>query len=417
MSFPLPKNEPARLEALRSFKLLDTPPEEPYERLVAVAQRLLDAPMAAFCLLDETRQWSKASAGMEMAEMRRDLAFCNYTVAEGKPVIVSDTTRDARFADHPYVVDAPGLRAYAGVPVRAPDGEAIGTLIVLDTIARRFTPQEQANLRMLAERLEEHIELRRLALQTDDHRQRTPGDAGRVERLVDLWKTSGELMLQELEQLEDMATQTSARLDASDTTTFGDAVERVGALFDMAKEMMVHFRDLGMKGDGSFELQCEIFEPKALSASLFERFSRRFDKQGRELLLEDSTGDFELRGDLGVLRRVLEELVENAVAYSPVSTDVRIEFKADGDWLTVRVFDRGPGPNKRLEDEVYDEGMTRQTLIDSGSPGPRRGDGLSYVRGAVEAHGGIVGYDHCEPTGCVFWFCVPSNPLGLPIEH
>jgi signal transduction histidine kinase len=417
MTYPTPENEEQRLETLHSYKLLDTPAGEPYERLVHVAQRILEVPVAGFCLMDERRQWFKAVAGSDLEQTPRSVSFCTHAIAADDMLLVSDATQDPRFRENPLVTREPGVRSYAGVPVRGHDGTAIGTLLVLDTVPRRFTQQEQARLRLLAERLEEHIELRRLALRLKDHRDRGEIEPERAEELEALWRESGEVMKRELDELEKRIESEDRAIDDGESTTFADAVDEVVASFDMAKQMLVNFRHLGMRRDGSFELLRETFAPEALSGCLFEKFEGRFEEQGRALHVEDSTENFSLKADLGVLRRVLEHLVENAVSYSPVSTDVRVEFNADGDWLTVRVFDRGPGPNKRLGDAVFEEGTTRQTLIDSGSPGPRRGDGLSYVRAAVEAHGGIVGYEHRDPTGCVFWFCVPSNPHGLPVEH
>jgi signal transduction histidine kinase len=396
--------------------LLDTPPEQPYERLVQVAQRILDVPVAGFCLIDEDRQWLKAVEGSETRETPREVAFCNHAITDGELLVVPDARRDPRFQDNPLVVRESGVRAYAGMPVRAYNGTCIGTLIALDWTPRRFSSQERAHLEMLGERLEEHLELRRLALQLADHRHSGHLDDERARELEELWESSGQMLLEELVDLERNSADANWRVDPEQRMTFEDAVASVVASFDMAKQMAINFRNLGQTRDG-FELMPETFLPSALAGAARDKFRGRFEGQSRSLSIEDYTDGFELRADLGVLRRVLENLVDNAVSYSPIGTDVRVEFQSDGDWLTVRVRDRGPGPNKRLGDQVFDEGVSRETLIDSGSPGPRLGDGLSYVRDAVEAHGGIVGYDHGDPTGCIFWFCVPSNPRGLPVEQ
>ncbi|MGM0556386.1 MAG: GAF domain-containing sensor histidine kinase [Myxococcota bacterium] len=416
MNYPRPDNELERLEALHAYHLLDTPPEEPFERLVQVARRVLDVPVAGFCLLDESRQWFKAVDGGDARQTPREFAFCNHAITTGEPLVVSDARRDPRFKDNPLVTQEVGVRAYAGMPIRAYNGSYIGTLIVLDWTARRFTQQECAHLKMLAERLEEHLELRRLAMQVEGHRQNGAIADDRAGELQELWEASSRMMLEELAGLERSAAEANWRVDPEQRMTFEDAVASVAASFDMAKQMAINFRNLGETRSG-FDLMPETFCPSALVGTVREKFDHRFEAQNRTLSVEDRTDGFELRADLGVLRRVLENLIDNGVSYSPVGTDIHVEFQSDGDWLTVRVHDRGPGPSKQLGDRVFDEGVSRDTLIDSGAPGPRRGDGLSYVRAAVDAHGGIVGYEHGDPTGCIFWFCVPSNPRGLPVER
>lgn len=417
MTYPVPDDEPARLEALHSYDLIDTPPEEPYERIVQVVRRVLDVPVAGFCLMDEGRQWIKALRGGEMRQTPRDVAFCSHVVATGEGLVICDARVDPRFRDNPLVVGDPGVRAYAGVPVSAHNGTTIGTLMVIDTVPRSFDERELGFMRDMATRLEEHIELRRLAVQLQRHRDSGALDDARAAELDALWRTSGEMIVQELDDLERRAPAAGCADVDDDGSSFRAAVDCVVGSFDLARQMAVNFRHLGMNRDGSFDLCTEVFAPEALVAEIFGKFGSRLDRQNRSLCVEDSTGGFALSADLGVLRRVLEQLVDNALSYSSAGTDVQIQIQPDGDWLTVWVEDRGPGPDKRLGEAVFDAGVTRKTLVDSGPPGPRRGDGLSYVRAAVEAHGGIVGYEHGEPTGCVFWFCVPSNLDGNQVEH
>jgi len=154
------RNEQARLAVLRRYAVMDTPPEEAFDRLVQMAARTLGAPAALMTLLDAERQWAKAKVGVEASEIPRDEAFCHYNLEDEDVLVVPDLTADARFADNPYVAGEPGLRFYAGAPLCTPDGFILGSLCVLDTAPRTLTSDEVATLRDLATLAVEELERR-----------------------------------------------------------------------------------------------------------------------------------------------------------------------------------------------------------------------------------------------------------------
>ncbi|WP_421994282.1 PAS domain S-box protein [Roseococcus sp.] len=154
--------ESARLAALRRYAVLDTLPEPAYDRVARLAARFFRAPMALVSFLDEERQWFKARIGLDLAQVPRDSAFCDMTISSGEPCCVSDAIHDPRFAANPFVLGAPHARFYAGVPLLTPDGHAIGTLCVLDTVPRAaLSPEEGQTLADLAMIVVDELELRR----------------------------------------------------------------------------------------------------------------------------------------------------------------------------------------------------------------------------------------------------------------
>ena len=116
--FPL--NERQRLEALRSFEILDTQADEAFDRFTRIAAKILGTPIALVSLVDEARQWFKSAHGIDAAETPRDWAFCAYAIQDDKILVVDDATLDPRFADNPLVTGAPDIRFYAGAPLRTP---------------------------------------------------------------------------------------------------------------------------------------------------------------------------------------------------------------------------------------------------------------------------------------------------------
>ena len=157
---PTPMAEFLRLQILRSHALLDTPPELAYDNLARLAAHVCGTPMAIVNLIDEHRQWAKAAVGVPWVETPRQLSFCTHVVESEAPLIVADTHQDERFATHPFVVNAPHLRFYAGLPLRSPLGVVLGTLAVFDRVPRTLTAEQLALLEALAQQTIAQIELR-----------------------------------------------------------------------------------------------------------------------------------------------------------------------------------------------------------------------------------------------------------------
>lgn len=159
-SFPIPGNEGQRLLALERSGLVDTPPEDSFDRLTWLAARSLDAPVALLTLLTPTRQWFKSHHGLEMVETPRSWAFCNHTVLQKGILVAENLATDGRFADNPAVVGELGFRFYAGCPVVDPDGFALGSLCVIDTRPRTLDGTQRQILANLAALASDEIRLR-----------------------------------------------------------------------------------------------------------------------------------------------------------------------------------------------------------------------------------------------------------------
>jgi phosphoribosyl 1,2-cyclic phosphodiesterase len=147
---PVPKDEAIRLASVRALGLLDTEPDERFDRITRLATALFNVPMATISLIDEDRQWFKSRQGVGARESPRDTAFCAHVVHNREPMIVTDAFQDERFADNPLVLGEPRIRFYAGYPLKLDDGTCVGTLCLLDTRPRTMEERELERLRDLA---------------------------------------------------------------------------------------------------------------------------------------------------------------------------------------------------------------------------------------------------------------------------
>jgi two-component system cell cycle sensor histidine kinase/response regulator CckA len=165
---PAPADEAGRLDALRRYRLLETPPEDSLDDLTRLAAYVCQTPIALLTLIDGHRQWFKSRIGLSLSETPRELSFCGHALHAPDVLVVRDTHEDHRFADNPLVLGDPNIRSYAGAPLRTADGHAIGTIAVADVVARDLTPEQLGALQVLARQAMAQLELRLHALQLGD---------------------------------------------------------------------------------------------------------------------------------------------------------------------------------------------------------------------------------------------------------
>ncbi len=159
ISAPVPVDESDRLADVRALQLLDTAPEERFDRIVRLAARVYDVPIAYIALVDADRQWFKAKCGLKFDSTGRDVSFCAHTILHDGPLIIADALEDDRFRDNPLVVNPPKVRFYAGHPLRGPNGHNVGTLCLAAPAPRTLTTAEEALLAEFAGQAEHELNL------------------------------------------------------------------------------------------------------------------------------------------------------------------------------------------------------------------------------------------------------------------
>ena len=145
---PIPEDDAGRLAELHALGLLDTPPEERFDRIIRLLTLALKVPIAFITLLDADRQWFKAACGLGTPETPRSVSFCGHAILSEEAMIVPDAAVDERFFDNPLVTGEPHIRFYAGHPLHGPGGHKVGTLCIAD---RRPRTLHGDDLEMLGE--------------------------------------------------------------------------------------------------------------------------------------------------------------------------------------------------------------------------------------------------------------------------
>ena len=147
----IPSNEAARLETLHGLNILDTPPEDRFDRYTRLSTRVFDVPIALISLVDRYRQWFKSKQGIDVDETPREQSFCGHAILGDELFEIRNARRDPRFRDNPMVAGWPHIRFYAGAPLITPDGHRLGTLCIIDRVRRYLDEGEREMLTDMAD--------------------------------------------------------------------------------------------------------------------------------------------------------------------------------------------------------------------------------------------------------------------------
>lgn len=244
-------DEKTRLDALRKYRILDTDPEQAFDDLTFLASQICETPIALISLVDEHRQWFKSRVGIDAEQTSRSVSFCAHAIQQPNLFVVPDTLKDARFRENPLVVNDPNIRFYAGAPLVTRDGDALGTLCVVDVRPRTITDGERQALEALRRQAQAQLELRR---NLDELRLALEG----IERLGTLvpYCSRCEINIIIPADLENMATVSDGVRELLESKHWSeDDVNNVELALQEALSNAIRH---GCKNDSSKEVQCLV---------------------------------------------------------------------------------------------------------------------------------------------------------------
>lgn len=327
--------EARRLAALHRYNILDTPPEEQFDRVVRLAARWFDVPISLIALLDSERQWLKAAVGLDRRETDREIAFCAHHIYDYRLFVVEDTTEDPRFRHNPLVTGPPGIRFYAGAPLVTPTGYVLGALCLIDTEPRSAEAMDLGSLRDLAAIVVDELELRTASRELEERnhqvqalmRELTSAEEKERHRL-------SELLQEELQQVLQAARLKAENLSSSSSLT-GEQAEKIGGITELIEEAMNMTQGLSAR-----------FAPPVATQSLrdtFEWLAARM-KEVHGLTVSVHAGKLSPVSDETVrmlLYRAVRELLFDVVKHTGVK-EARVSLE-EGERLQAVVEHEGEG--------------------------------------------------------------------------
>lgn len=394
--------ESERLEALWQYNIIDTLREKEFDAITKMAARICNTPISLVNLIDNERQWSKSTYGIDLDEMPKDEGICQNTIMEDELLEVENLLEDERFKEKFYVKEDPNLRFYAGVPLKTPKGHNIGALCVMDDEAKHLSKWQKETLRILAEEVIARLELRLRQRQLEElndqkdeilnivsHDMRNPltGIIG----ISNLVKTNEVHDNEELNYLMDMIESSARHL-----------LNNVNELLDVA-----------YIESGSFELDAAKINIKEAVEDTIALQNPAAKVKGvnihKDLNFSEAIGWYdEVR-----LEQVLGNLLTNAIKFTPSGGEVYVKVGySNGDAtssrnaLKIEVRDTGIGIPEKFIPILFTKYGKHSRIGTAGEKSS--GLGMPLLKEIVTAHNGSVDVESKEGEGTCFRIVLPE---------
>ncbi len=398
MAFPVPENELLRVKALNEYDILNTFTEKDYDFLTQMASHICHTPVSLITLLGAEKQFVKSSFGFEVPEMPREMSFCNYTILHADKVnVVSDLRLDDRYSGNPLVLGEPHAVFYAGAPLVTPEGFVLGSICVLDAVAKELSPEQEEALKALARQTINTMELRR---KNND-----------------------------LNKAKDKLNKTNEKLNEYVKMVSHDIKTPLANITMLSKGFKGKYRDIL---DKEAEGYIQLIQESAVGLVVFiddmlEKTKKEIDNDAvivpvntRELLDKvikflAPTRDIEIKLEgefpkLSVdelsLQQVFQNLITNAIKYNDKEkAQINILAENDSQYHYFHVADNGCGMAPGDLDIIFLQQQTLNKTDRFGNKGT--GIGLSKVKNIVDSFGGNISVVSELNKGTEFKICIP----------
>ncbi len=400
-------NKPARLEALAATCLLGSPTEQVFDRFTTMARRILRARIVMVSLVDKDHQFFKSQSGLQepLATQRRtplSHSFCKYVVVAARPLIVSDAREHAVLHNNCAIRDL-NVIAYLGIPLTTREGHTLGSFCAIDDHPRQWTPDEIETMKEIAGFVMSEVELRLLAQHFQasfiQMRQLEIERDGLVHMVVHDLRNPLSSLISGLELLK-------VSESLSDAREYVDiAAASAHSLLTMVNDIL----DVSKSESGRFALNpgpvvaCDLIE---LACCMV----RNLGIAGDVAIETDCDPDVPVfEGDREKIRRVLVNLISNAIQHTPPKGHVKVSACLDTDRVIFTVADTGKGIPTHAFSQIFDKFGACEAR---NSGRVSTGLGLHFCKTAIEAHGGHIELESEIGRGTTFRFDIPLESPG-----
>jgi len=391
----IPENEQARIHALLQYEILDTEAEAVYDDFVKLASYICQTPIALISLVDPTRQWFKATVGCPASETSRDVAFCAHAIHQFDVFVVPDTLTDPRFVDNPLVTGDPHIRFYAGAPLITPEGLAIGTLCAIDREPRILSQEQISALQTLARQVVSQLELRRLTKE--------------LQQVLESKNKLFHILSHDLRSpFNGILAFSQALADEAETLSREEIQDFSQTVLSSAEQFM-HLIDNLLQCTrfelGSLEYQPNTVTIDSVVGNVLTLLKGNAAQKKVNLVYEKNPAT-EVFADSTMLHSIFQNLIGNAIKFTPSNGRVTVCTADQGSMMQVSVIDSGVGvPPEKLA-HLFELMAGRSTDGTAGEKGT--GLGLLLCKDLVEKHGGQLWVDSVVGQGTSFHLTLPK---------
>jgi signal transduction histidine kinase len=405
------EDEIERLHIVKSYDILDTPPEEAYDRITALVAHVFQVPVAIVSIVDRDRIWFKSRYGLEITEVPGSVGFCASAILQKEPFIIEGIVSDGWALTTPITGWNLDARFYAGAPLTTSDGFNLGTLCLIDTKPRVLTTRELTSLQDFAWLVMQQLELRREAMKTKVKLTNLKSSGENIglahkefaSTLVHELRTPLHSILGFAQLLE------KEELSASQLSNIQHILQ---AGWHQAK-LIEEFFQLAVRKSGSEPLAQECFPLLDILNECCAMMKPPARMKGIRLTLSSSAEHISVYADRTKLKQVLINLLSNAIKYTPAAGAVTVGWeKSASKRVRISVKDTGIGVQPEKMDQLFEP---YNRLGQEAGPEEGMGIGLTVPKKLIEMMGGIIGVESTEDTGSTFWIeLLLTEPFALP---
>ncbi len=398
----LPQNEKQRIEALLRYNILDTEVEEAYNEIVELASYICGTPISLISFVDPNRQWFKATVGLTAKETPRDLAFCAHAILQDEVFVVPDACLDDRFVDNPLVTQAPSVRFYAGAPLLTSDGFALGTLCAIDSIPRNLTEAQLKALQTLAKQVINQLELRSSFNLLQKHAQQLHELNANKDKFFSIISHDLRAPFNGLMGLADIL---SSELDSLSKTEIQEITNDLHASAHNAFKLVENLLQWSMLETGTMACQPSLIQVDTLVNTIISVLSGGSTQKLIQLAAKPNP-EAMVWADANMLHSILQNLVTNAVKFTPPYGVIQIASQIKGELVEISVTDTGVGMKPEQLQRLFCIETSFTTQGTCGETGT--GLGLLLCKQFVEKNGGTLWVESELGKGTKFTFTVPK---------
>ena len=430
---PIPPNEQRRLDALNSYRILDTEIEWEFDEITKITSELFGSPISIISLIDSDRQWYKSALGTDIKEVKREISICAYTInSPDQVLVIENLLDDQRFSDNPMISEKFGARFYAGAPIVDKNGMAIGTLCILDNKPRKLNSNQIERLKGLAEMVMRQIENR---LVNKHLRQYLEMQTGELKAAVShLKKEIAERKLEE-NRLEDklneqrQISELRAHLVHSISHQIKTPLTAISTSTQLL-EMLIDSKDSRQKKHiarilGSVQSMADMVEnmhylhqidfvnPQE-SASRIHMGKLIYDTIDQIKVEYGSSDDIEIQvleesnyefpSNILFIERLLRILASNAIKYNAPGSKIHIQYSVNDKTFQFNINNRGLPLDKEEVGQIFNLFYRGNNKEDKEGLGV----GLTIAKKIIDTLKGKIRVESSRDKGTTFFVLIPA---------
>lgn len=400
---PLPKNETARLSALKGLEILDTPEEEMFDEITRLASMICNAPISLVSLIDETRQWFKSHHGLTARETPRSIAFCSHAILGDEVFVVPNAKEDDRFKNNPLVDEAPNVIFYAGIPLALDDQIKLGTLCVIDNKPRELNEKQIQMLRLLGKQTVRLLQMRKATERLEIEKLAAQRATAAKRDFIAAISHDIRNPLNSLLGMSEMIREA----DLSPTVLgYVDHIRNAGEVILHLVNDTIEISRLEENASVTNNEWFELYQCLHILDSFFIAETKR--KQIEFKLNNQVNQNIILHSDKRKIEKVFWNLTANAVKFTnkgAVTFSVHLEIKTkDEGILHIEVSDTGPGISPEVKDKLFQK---YNQFVPEGCGISGSGLGLSIVKLSLQELKGEVEVESTLGEGSLFKVKIP----------